>query len=188
MFLPETHHAAVWSRLTKMPCRCRKIAARMPRRTAIGKAVNKIMSRRGSLGAVPFRTTLQRDETMQSKLVPALAFSAFALLAAGQAHADGDAEAGKTLFKKCGFCHSTEAGKNKVGPSLAAIVGRKAGVEPGFNYSDALKSSGLTWDEATLNKWVENPKALVSGTKMIFPGIKDEKDRQNLIAYLKTLK
>ena len=78
-----------------------------------------------------------------------------------------------------------EAGKNKVGPSLHGIIGRKAGSIEGFSYSDAMKNSGLTWDEATLDTYLTNPKKEVPGNKMAFPGLPKEDDRQNVIAYLK---
>jgi cytochrome c len=96
-----------------------------------------------------------------------------------------DAENGKTVFNKCKACHQVD--KNAVGPHLAGVVGRKAGSVEGFAYSDAVKKSGLTWDEATLDKWLQGPSKLVPGTHMIFAGIKDEGDRADLIAYLKTL-
>jgi cytochrome c len=95
-----------------------------------------------------------------------------------------DAAAGKAVFNKCRACHSFE--KNMVGPSLAGIVGRKAGTAEGFNYSDAMKNSGKTWDEASLDAYITDPKAAVPGNKMVFPGVKDEADRKNLIAFLKT--
>jgi cytochrome c len=113
------------------------------------------------------------------------------LIAAGAntaARADGDPDAGKEVFKKCAVCHATQAGQNKVGPSLAGIVGRKAGTVPNYSYTPANKDSGLTWDEPTLDKYLENPKEVVKGTKMVFPGLKTEKERQDIIAYLKTLK
>lgn len=99
-----------------------------------------------------------------------------------------DAEAGKAVFNKCKACHSVEAGKNMVGPSLAGIVGRKAGTGAGFNYSDAMKNSGKTWDAASLDTYITDPKAAIPGNKMVFVGVKDEADRKNLIAYLGTLK
>lgn len=102
--------------------------------------------------------------------------------------AAADVEAGKTDFKKCALCHTTEAGKNKIGPSLFGIVGRKAGSVENFNYSEAMKNFDHTWDAATLDTYLTDPRATVPGTKMIFPGIKDEKERQDVIAYLETLK
>jgi cytochrome c len=103
--------------------------------------------------------------------------------------AAGDPTAGQAIFHaKCALCHSVVAGQNRVGPSLFGIVGRKAGTAPNFNYSDANKNSGKTWDDATLDVYLTNPKALVPGTKMIFPGLADATDRGNVIAYLDTLK
>ncbi len=105
-----------------------------------------------------------------------------------QQAAAADVEAGKKAFSKCAACHAIEPGKNKVGPSLFGVVGRKAGTVEGFSYSPAMKDSGLTWDAATLNTYLEKPNALVKGTKMGFPGIKDADERANVIAYLATLK
>jgi len=98
-----------------------------------------------------------------------------------------DAEAGKKLFTKCAPCHAVGPGaKNKVGPELNGLIGRAAGHVEGFNYSPALKGSGITWDEASLDEWLANPKAKVPGNKMLFPGMKDEIERSDLIAYLAT--
>jgi cytochrome c len=103
------------------------------------------------------------------------------------ANAEGDAAAGEKMFAHCAPCHSTKPGENKLGPSLAGVVGRKAGTEPGFSYSSALKGQDITWDEASLNEWLQGPGKFVKGTKMIY-SVPDEKDRQDVIAYLKTLK
>ena len=105
-----------------------------------------------------------------------------ALPAAGMA---ADAEEGKKVFNKCKACHAVD--KNGVGPHLGEVVGRKAGSVEGFEYSEALKNSGLTWDEKTIDTWLQGPSKLVPGTKMVFKLAKDE-DRANLIEYLKTLK
>ena len=107
------------------------------------------------------------------------------LLAASPSHADGDAAKGKKVFAKCMACHTLEAGKNKVGPSLHGIIGRKSGSIADFSYSDAMKNSNLTWDEATLDVYLTNPKKEVPGNKMAFPGLPKAEDRQNVIAYLK---
>ena len=119
-----------------------------------------------------------------------LVMSAVATLLVGTAPAlaAGDAEAGKTVFKKCAVCHAVEPGKNKVGPSLAGVVGLKSGSVADYKYSTAMQNAGLTWDDATLHKYLEGPAKLVPGTKMAFPGLKEEKDRDDVIAYLDTLK
>ena len=109
-----------------------------------------------------------------------------ALAASVGAAAAQDAAAGEKVFAKCKICHQVgEGAKNGVGPVLNGVVGRKAGSEEGYNYSTANKSSGLTWDDATLKQYLKNPRAMVPGTKMIFPGISNEKDIDDVIAYLK---
>ena len=103
------------------------------------------------------------------------------------ARADGDVEAGKNVFKKCHACHNVgEGAKNSVGPELNGIVGRKAGSVEGYAYSEANKGSGITWDVATLDVYLKDPKAKVPGTKMAFPGLPNDKDRADVIAYLGT--
>ena len=110
------------------------------------------------------------------------------LLAASSAHAQ-DAAAGEKVFKsQCSICHATAAGKNLLGPSMAGVVGRKAGTVPGFHYTDANKNSGLTWDEATLDRYLAGPRAVVPGTTMAYSGVKAEQQRKDLIAYLATLR
>jgi cytochrome c len=96
----------------------------------------------------------------------------------------GDPVAGKVVSARCGACHSFTPGQNKMGPSLAGVVGRKSGTVPDFNYSPAMAGIHLTWDKATLDKYLTNPRAVVPGTKMIFPGIPNAVDRANLIAFL----
>jgi len=117
-------------------------------------------------------------------LVPA--FLAAALFS-GAAVADGDAEKGKQVFSKCGICHATVPGANKVGPSLAGIIGRKSASDPKFGYSDAMKKYEKVWDAQTLDAYLVDPRQAVPGTKMIFVGLKDSSDRANIIAYLATL-
>ena len=116
-----------------------------------------------------------------------LALSILASMDAGSAVA-ADVEAGKTAFKKCALCHTTEAGKNKIGPSLFGIVGRKSATLENFNYSEAMKKFDHTWDEGSLDEYLADPRGTVPGTKMIFPGIKDKAERDDVIAYLETLK
>lgn len=96
----------------------------------------------------------------------------------------GDAVAGRQIFKKCQACHSLEPGKTILGPSLAGIVGRKSGAEPNFNYSPAMKQAGLTWDAATLDAYLVDPQKLVSGNRMPFPGLKTDQERKDVIAFL----
>ena len=118
-----------------------------------------------------------------------------ALLAVGilgvlPAHAEGDATAGKKVFNKCMACHDAKADTNKVGPSLHTVVGRKAGSLESFQakYSDAMKAAGaggLVWDEANLAEYIKAPKTKVPGNKMAFPGLKEDADIANVIAYLK---
>jgi cytochrome c len=125
---------------------------------------------------------------MRAKIVPALfAALATASLASGAALADGDAEAGKKVFNKCKACHAVEEGKNKIGPSLFGVVGSAAGSVDGYKYSSSMAESGLTWDEETLDAFLKKPKDVVSGTKMTFAGLRKEDERDNVIAYLKTL-
>ena len=110
-------------------------------------------------------------------------------LAASGAHAAGDAAAGEALFKqKCGICHSVVEGQNKIGPSLHGVVGRKAGSLPTYTYSEAMKNANRTWDDATLDDYLTNPRQKIPGVKMIFAGLPEATDRQNVIAYLDTLK
>ena len=114
------------------------------------------------------------------------AFVAFVLAGSVGAASAQDAALGEKVFLKCRACHQIgEGAKNAVGPVLNGVVGRKAGTYPDYSYSDANKSSGLTWDEATLKEYLKNPRAKVPGTKMIFPGLPKDEDIANVIAYLK---
>jgi len=109
-----------------------------------------------------------------------------ALIASIGAALAQDAGAGEKVFAKCKICHQIgESAKNMVGPVLNGVVGRKAGSYPGYHYSDANEKSGITWDEAELKKYLKDPKGVVPGTKMIFPGLPSEKEIDNVIAYLK---
>ena len=110
-----------------------------------------------------------------------------AALTAG-ARAD-DVAAGEQSFKKCFPCHSIgEGAKNKVGPELNGLDGRHSGTAPEYNYSDANKNSGITWNEATFKEYIKDPRAKIPNTKMIFPGIKNEKEAGDLWAYLKAVR
>ena len=98
----------------------------------------------------------------------------------------GDPALGEKVFKKCKACHVVDSDKNKTGPHLVNIMGRQAGSVEGFTkYSKAIKESGIVWDEATLDGFLEKPKAYLKGTRMAFAGLKKEEDRANVIAYLK---
>jgi cytochrome c len=96
-----------------------------------------------------------------------------------------DAAAGKTSFNKCMACHAVgEGAKNKVGPELNGLDGRKSGTAEGYSYSDANKNSGITWNKDQFLDYIKDPKAKIPGTKMIFAGIKNEKEAGDLWAYL----
>jgi cytochrome c len=108
------------------------------------------------------------------------------LSAAHGAYAQGDAQRGAKSFPQCAVCHTLEPGRNLTGPSLANLFGRKAGTVSSFlRYSDALKRSGVVWDEKTLDAWLKDPEKIIPGNDMTFSGIQDDKARRELIAYLK---
>jgi cytochrome c2 len=113
---------------------------------------------------------------------------AIAILAFGlrSSIAGGDPAAGQQVFARCAVCHATVPGQNKIGPSLAGVVGRKSGTVAGYDYSPALKNANLTWDDDTLDKFLAGPAGFVHGTKM-FVNVPSSTDRQNVIAYLDTL-
>jgi cytochrome c len=117
---------------------------------------------------------------------PAAGAVTLAVTDASGATLSGDPVKGEAVFRQCQTCHVKQVGVNKVGPSLAGIVGRPAGSIPGFRYSEANKNSGITWSEQELYVYLEDPKAKVPGTIMAFVGIKDSQKRADVIAYLKT--
>ena len=96
-------------------------------------------------------------------------------------HAQGDAAAGEKVFAHCAPCHSNKPGENKFGPSLAGVIGRKSGTEPGYNYSSAMKEANVTWDEKSLDEYLQGPGKFVRGTRMVY-FVPNEKDRQDVIA------
>jgi cytochrome c len=116
--------------------------------------------------------------TLSTLIVIASAAAASAALAQ-------DVAAGKTSFNKCLACHAAgEGAKNKVGPELNGLKGRKSGTAEGYSYSEANKNSGITWDEATFKDYIKDPKAKIPGTKMVFAGIKNEQEAGDLWAFL----
>ena len=126
--------------------------------------------------------------------IKALFLAALATLAlSGSAFADGDPAKGKRVFVKCKACHVLDKEKNKVGPHLVGIVGRPVASVEGFKYSKgadsimAFAEGGKVWDEATLTEYLKKPKALVKKTKMAFPGIKQDEQIVDLIAYMKSV-
>jgi cytochrome c len=111
--------------------------------------------------------------------------AATALCAAAAPAIAADPAAGEKAFAVCKACHKVgEGAKNGVGPTLNGVVGRAAGSVEGYKYSDAMKNSGVTWDEANLAEYIKNPKAKIEGNKMAFPGVKDDTKIADIIAYL----
>ncbi|WP_433735991.1 c-type cytochrome [Pseudomonas putida] len=125
---------------------------------------------------------------MNKAAVMSLVLSLCAGLFTAQASAQGDAEAGGKLFKRvCGGCHQIgEGARAFFGPQLNAIVGRTAGSTTDYQYSDAMKNSGIVWTREKLAAYIEEPKSVVSGTRMIFWGISDQEKIDDLLAYLQS--
>jgi len=123
-----------------------------------------------------FFSTLAAAAAIGAALTPSLA----------SADAAADAVAGKRVFMRCMACHAVKPGApNKVGPNLSGVVGRKAGQAKGFRYSAAMTKAPVTWNEATLDKWLTRPASVVPGTSMVFAGLPKPEDRKAIIAYLK---
>jgi cytochrome c len=102
--------------------------------------------------------------------------------------AEGNADAGKKVFARCALCHTAEPGKNRVGPSLFGLIGRHAGSAAGYSYSPAMHDLDKVWEAAALDEYLSSPKAMVPGTKMIFPGLSTKQERDDVIAFLATLR
>ncbi len=117
-------------------------------------------------------------------LTATLALAFAAALGSGAALAEGDAEAGKKVFKKCKSCHTFDPGKKKIGPHLKGVVGRQAGSVEGYKYSKAMAGADVIWDVANLDKFLTKPMAFVKKTKMTFRGLSKESQRADVIAYL----
>jgi cytochrome c len=125
------------------------------------------------------------------KRLTVLRTTVFVLISAlvGAAQAAGDATRGADIFKQnCSMCHSSEPGQNLVGPSLFSVVGRAAASIADFSYSSAMKSSGITWTVDQLKAYLKAPRKYLPGVKMMFPGLPDEQDRENVVAFLATLR
>lgn len=118
----------------------------------------------------------------------AIAIAATAAPGAATPAPAGDPVRGKATFARCAICHAVQPGVNKLGPSLAGVMGRKAAAVPGFAYSPAMKASGIVWTPDQLDAYLAKPAAKVPGTKMIFAGLANPADRANVIAYLKMTK
>ena len=115
-----------------------------------------------------------------------LAFACVVVAASVTSASAQDLAAGENSFKKCLPCHSVgEGAKNKVGPLLNGLDGRKSGTIEGYNYTEANKNSGITWSDETFGEYIKDPRAKIPGTKMVFAGIKNENEIKSLWAYLK---
>ena len=126
-----------------------------------------------------------RDEEPNMKILTLSALVAVISLATASGAPAQDADAGKASFNKCLACHAIgEGAKNKVGPVLNGLEGRKSGSIEGYAYSDANKNSGITWNKETFLEYIKDPKAKIPGTKMAFAGIKNENEANNLWAYI----
>src|SRR5713101_2271345 len=138
----------------------------------------------GRFPSIPSRRS--NDSGNHTMRIRSLGLTFVAFIALDGAAIAQDVAAGEKVFAKCKVCHQVgEGAKNGVGPVLNGIVGRKAGSIEGYNYTPANKNSGLTWDEATMKEYLKNPRAKIPGTKMIFPGLQNDADIDNVIAYLK---
>jgi cytochrome c len=136
-------------------------------------------------------TTNRTGEVRLDEMGPCLGKAGLVLMAvlasSPTALAAGDSSAGQTVFAThCVACHSTQPGKNEVGPSLAGIVGSKSASVPGYDFSPAMKDANVTWDDANLDKYLANPTGFTHGTRMLI-NLPSDTDRQNVIAYLNTL-
>jgi cytochrome c len=150
------------------------------------KAMRRICAFKGVTGSSgrPFEDlAVQRTRKFNMR---ALIIAGVMVLTSTAASLAQDAAAGEKSFAVCKACHQIgETAKNAVGPVLNGIIGRKAGTYTGYNYSDANKNSGLTWDEPTFREYIKDPKAKIPGTKMTYAGLKDEQKTSDLLAYLK---
>lgn len=162
-------------------CRCQRVAVRYS--TGLQEDVS------AGCELMPERlVTDDLEQDMKNAAALTLALALTAGLSGAQARAAGDAEAGATLFKRiCGGCHQVgESARGSFGPQLNGIFGRPSGSSTDYQYSDAMKSAGIVWTRETLTAYLENPKEVVPGTRMIFWGLSDPEKIENLLAYLQT--
>ena len=136
----------------------------------------------GGAGERPYEAFLRRQEKYAAAVVLASAISAALAKTAWAGGPDGDAARGETIYEACQDCHSLD--KNDVGPRHRGVYGRKAGSLPDYDYSDALKSANIVWNEETLDKWLTDPQSVAPGAKMVFH-LENAQDRADVIAYLK---
>jgi cytochrome c len=159
----------------------RSVAELLTHQSREGKYRHAEASNRRSIRPLHWRQ-IRKDPFMMKVLI---AVAVVGIAAAGSASAQ-DVEKGQNSFKKCMPCHRIGPGaKNLVGPELNGLDGRKSGTVEGFNYSDANKNSGITWNEAQFKEYIKDPRAKIPGTKMTFAGIKNEDEITDLWAYLK---
>jgi cytochrome c len=134
------------------------------------------------------QTAVEKPQGNEEQSMKKLTLSALVIIASSAAASAAlaqDAAAGKTSFNKCLACHAIgEDAKNKVGPELNGLDGRKSGTAPDYNYSDANKNSGITWNEAQFKEYIKDPKGKIPGTKMAFAGVKNEKEVNDLWAFI----
>ena len=154
-------------------------AAALPGPTPKSISINATIAPAADASQDPISASPRNNRTAAAETSPA----------SGQAVAQAtpiavDLAAGRQVFRKCQACHSLEPGKNILGPSLAAIVGRKSGSEPGYSYSPAMKQANIVWDDKMLNSYLADPQKVIPGNKMPFPGLKTEHDRTDVIAFL----
>jgi cytochrome c len=123
-------------------------------------------------------------EFMVARRLPTAITAGALALASAAALAQGDPAQGERVFNRCKACHSVDEPKNKVGPHLVGVVGRQAGSVEGFRYSDAMKESGITWNEETLAQYLADPRGFIKGNRMAFTGLKNEEEIADVIAYL----
>jgi cytochrome c len=133
-------------------------------------------------GEIQQRVLKEGEKPMRNRFLVTL--SMLTLLAAASPGFAGDAAKGQKVFAKCKTCHEVASDKNKIGPHLRGLFGRTAGSVEGFAYSDAMKASGIVWSSETLEAYLADPKTVVPGTKMVFPGLKKDEEIENVIAYL----